>query len=150
MTRNKKLQALLIFMGSALVACGLPETSELDFQTYRFKRMQPQEVELPPGLTLVLGAATYELFSDEGEIASGNLKIEEKEDWLEGCASANAYVSLQTAVLKGEFTLGPHLFSDPWVAPDCFDSNDVYLSVGKEEKTGPCVGLSCLVFEMEN
>ena len=107
----------------------------------------PEDVLMPSGLTLVLGAATYELFSDDGVISEGVLRLEDEKNWLQGCAGMGASASLQTAVLKGDFTLGPHWLSDPWVAPDCFDSNTVYVSVGKDEKTGPCVGLSCVVFE---
>ena len=147
MPTSNQLQIIYLFLISVVSACGAPETSELVFQEYTFQRMMPEDVSMPSGLTLVLGAANYELFSDDGVISEGVLRLEEEDNWLQGCAGMGAAAPLQTAVLKGEFTLGPHLLLNPWVAPDCFDSDTVYVSVGKDEKTGPCVGLSCVVFE---
>ena len=128
----------------------MPETLELAFREYTFKRMQPEDVEMPSGLTLIVKAASYEILSDEGPVANGALALEDEDDWLQGCPTNYSSVALQTAVLKGEFTLGPHTFTNPWLAPDCFDSDDVYLSLGKEETLGPCVSLSCVVFEKKD
>ena len=109
--------------------------------------MYPQDADMPSGLTLILTPTDFEIISDDGTVARGSLRLENQEDWLQGCPTGNGTAELQTAVLEAEFDLGPHRLQAPWLTPDCTNSDDVYLSTIKSESVGPCVGMSCFVFE---
>ena len=142
-----------------MILCGCAQAKEISISNgeYQFVSLSGlDEMDLPTDITLTISNGSMSIAVEGQEVANGNLTTTPREEWLFGCATNFASVTLKTQTLDSSVEFGEFSFALPTVSPGCSIEEDgsehrnteLFLFDNSDAETGigPCPGLVCMHF----